>query len=414
MNQIKQKIGKYEIISQLGNNSIQGRVTYKAIDSEVNQKVVIKQFKFATESSQWSGYKSLEKEINILQQLDHHLIPKYIETIDDESGYCLVQEYIDALNCEEQTLNQQEVFSLAQQILEILIYIHSKNIIHKDIKPANILWDRNNQKAYLVDFGFSSLLHNHGASSTLAGTIGFMSMPQMFRGEISPQTDLYSFGVTLYVLLSGIRSEELGKQLDSRYKVPVNTLDSIVSETRINWIEFLLENKFNSAEYALNHLKLIKNIEDESKELIYVSQEAKQEFIFSSRSLLAKNQDQIDEIKTFKFFKNYLRKENRKSHIFLALSIVSFSVTVAAIDWVSIFSLISTNIKSFELSKQVLTRILDIGLLPSFVNMIAIKIRQINQEEANIQEMLPFLLLAITSFLLVRFIGVILIALHFN
>ena len=175
-----QTIGKYQIESILGRNYSQGRITYKAIDEANNSRVVIKQFRFATENSDWSGYKALEKEIKILEQLDHILIPKYLGKIESSDGLCLIQEYIDAANCEQQKLGQKEILILAEQILEILSYIQSKNIVHKDIKPANILWDRDNQKTYLVDFGFSSLLHNHGASSTLAGTIGFMSPSQLY------------------------------------------------------------------------------------------------------------------------------------------------------------------------------------------------------------------------------------------
>ena len=170
-----QTIGKYQIESILGQNHNQGRIAYKAIDQANNSEVVIKHFRFATQDSNWSGYKALEKEIQILEQLDHILIPKYLGKIDNSDGLCLIQEYINAPNCEQQKLSQKEILILTEQILEILSYIQSENIVHKDIKPANILWDRNNQKAYLVDFGFSSLMHNHGASSTFTGTVAFMS-----------------------------------------------------------------------------------------------------------------------------------------------------------------------------------------------------------------------------------------------
>ncbi len=254
---ISQTIGKYHTESILGQNYSQGRITYKAIDGANNSEVVIKQFRFATQNSDWSGYKALEKEIQILEQLDHPSIPKYLGKIESSDGLCLIQEYINAPNCEQQKLSQKKILILAEQILEILTYIQSKNIVHKDIKPANILWDRDNEKAYLVDFGFSSLMHSHGASSTLAGTVGFMSPQQFFKREISPKNDLYSLGATLYVLLSGIRSEELGNQLDSRWEIPVNTLKNIVPEHIINWIKSLLKGDYNNAEIALDKFKTL-------------------------------------------------------------------------------------------------------------------------------------------------------------
>ena len=123
-------IDKYQVISVLGENQAQGRITYKAFDPNKQKKVIIKQFLFAVNNSQWSGYRVLEKEINILQKLDHPQIPKYIETVDSDNGLCLVQEYIESDNCENLNLIAEEVYFLAEQILEILVYLESQNVVH--------------------------------------------------------------------------------------------------------------------------------------------------------------------------------------------------------------------------------------------------------------------------------------------
>ena len=82
----------YKIEEQLGCNREGGRITWKG-KSLINQKtVVIKQFRFAVADSSWSGYKAYEQEIKILQQLNHSGIPKYLDGIETENGFCLIQQ----------------------------------------------------------------------------------------------------------------------------------------------------------------------------------------------------------------------------------------------------------------------------------------------------------------------------------
>ena len=284
-----QSINNYQIESILGQNHNQGRITYKAIDTKNQTTVVIKQFLFAGKSSQWSGYKSLEKEINILQKLHHPKIPKYIKHFDSENGVCLVQEYIKADNCEIQKLSREEVYQIAVQILEILNYLEANNLVHKDIKPANILWDKKNHEAYLVDFGMSSYSHSSNASSTLSGTVVFMAPEQLFRGEISPQGDLYSLGASLYVLFSKIPSNQLSNQLDSRWQIPVTSLKNQVPDPILDWLQTLLENdkknRFSQAKIALAELR-----KAQSKQYII------QPIRFTQKTLILANKWTIDSL----------------------------------------------------------------------------------------------------------------------
>ncbi|MGK7897873.1 MAG: protein kinase, partial [Xenococcus sp. (in: cyanobacteria)] len=84
----------FTILEELGRNSYAGRVTSKARHNQTGKIVVIKQFQFL--SANWDGYKLVQKEIETLSQLDHPNIPKYLGQYEDEQGFCLVQEYIDA------------------------------------------------------------------------------------------------------------------------------------------------------------------------------------------------------------------------------------------------------------------------------------------------------------------------------
>ncbi len=144
----------YVILEELGRNSLAGRVTFKAKDNRNKKIVVVKKFQFVSNS--WDGYKLVQKEIDTLSKLHYPNIPKYLGQYEDEQGFCLVQEYIDApCLASFGQLPIAEVTEIALSILDILAYLQklSPPVFHRDIKPENILYNRETKQVYLVDFG---------------------------------------------------------------------------------------------------------------------------------------------------------------------------------------------------------------------------------------------------------------------
>ena len=118
---------RYKIESELGRNREGGRITWKGIDLATQKTVVIKQFCFAQANSSWSGYKAYLQEIAILQTLDHDYIPQYLDSIETETGFYLIQEYIEAKNCNNyRSLTITEVKQVALNILNILVYLQQQ------------------------------------------------------------------------------------------------------------------------------------------------------------------------------------------------------------------------------------------------------------------------------------------------
>ncbi|MBV8884090.1 MAG: protein kinase family protein, partial [Chroococcidiopsidaceae cyanobacterium CP_BM_RX_35] len=148
----------YQIVKELGHNRAGGRVTYLAHRTDGQPPVVLKQFQFACSASNWSEYEAIQQEIQLLQHLDHHSIPHYIDSFETASGFCLVQEYkpADSLVAQHHW-SAEEVKRIAVALLEALVYLQSvcPPIIHRDIKPEHILVERQGLKVYLVDFGFA-------------------------------------------------------------------------------------------------------------------------------------------------------------------------------------------------------------------------------------------------------------------
>src|SRR5919199_1396510 len=240
----------YQIQQELGHNKTGGRVTYRAINIETQQPVVIKQFQFAKVGASWSDYDAHEREIVLLQQLDSPSIPKYLDSFETSDGFCLVQEYKKAPSlAHQQPFKPEEVKQIAVAILEVLVYLQQQTppIIHRDIKPENILVERSQPlKVYLVDFG---LARQGGAdvaaSSAVKGTLGFMPPEQMFNRQLTEASDLYSLGATLICLLTQTPSAEIGTLIDENCRINFKHLVPHLSPQFINWLSKMVEPNLN-------------------------------------------------------------------------------------------------------------------------------------------------------------------------
>lgn len=252
----------YQPIQKLGQNNLGGRVTYLAENRQTQEKVVIKQFQFATGGSTWAEYDSYQQEIKVLTSLNHPGIPRYLDSFQTPNGFCMIQEYINASSADtRRRWTPEQIKSVALSALEILVYLQSlyPSIIHRDIKPENILID-NNLKVYLVDFGFARLGGGDiAASSVVKGTMGFMPPEQLFNRRLTNASDLYALGMTLICLLTGINSGDIGNLIDEEYQIHFRHLIPPQERGWINWLEKMTEpkvqNRFDNAAQALEVLK---------------------------------------------------------------------------------------------------------------------------------------------------------------
>ena len=262
----------YQINMQLGCNREGGRITWKGENLLTQKTVVIKQFCFATANSNWSGYQTYEKEIKILQQLDHPRIPKYLDGIETENGFCLIQEYIPAFNLNNcRSLTVAQVKQIALELLKILIYLQQQNppIIHRDIKPENVLLD-DELNVYLIDFGFASLGSKEvSGSSVFKGTPGFIAPEQIVKPTLS--SDLYSLGVTIVCLLSNKDITEI-KDLasaDNPYYLNLKPLLPQLDRDFRRWLEKMTDvrpsKRFSNALAAKDALLSVEQIDSFGK-----------------------------------------------------------------------------------------------------------------------------------------------------
>ena len=212
---------RYQVIYLLGKKP--GFRTLLCSDIQTQQLVVVK-FMVWDKDFEWQNLKLFEREAQVLQNISHPGIPKYLNYFEVNQphlkGFALVQDYIQAASLEEylqsgRTFSIEEVKQLAESVLEILIYLHSQKpqVIHRDIKLSNILLtNRSGNKIgdiYLVNFGsVKTLAASYTKTMTVVGTYGYMS-PEHFGGKIIPTSDLYSLGATLVYLVTGTHPADL-------------------------------------------------------------------------------------------------------------------------------------------------------------------------------------------------------------
>ncbi|MEM9818773.1 MAG: serine/threonine-protein kinase, partial [Cyanobacteria bacterium P01_D01_bin.6] len=236
---------RYKIEAVLGQGGM--GCTYQAFDLEQNRPIAVKALSLHRAES-WKAMELFERESNVLKQLDHPAIPKYLDYFevdtDADRAFYLVQSLAPGRSLLQWIEagwrpTESEVRAIAQQILKILDYLQefTPAIIHRDLKPQNLIRQDDGQ-IFLVDFGAVQDVYRHtiGGGSTVVGTFGYMA-PEQFRGEANLSTDLYGLGTTLLFLLTGQSPLDLPQRrlkIDVRKSVTVERnfaawLDRLVS-----------------------------------------------------------------------------------------------------------------------------------------------------------------------------------------
>ncbi|MFM7448870.1 MAG: protein kinase domain-containing protein [Leptolyngbyaceae cyanobacterium] len=217
---------RYQILQVLGQGGF-GR-TYLAQDrSRFNELCALKEL-IPAQGGEYALEKSKElfqREAQILYQIQHPQIPQFRATFEEEQRLFLVQDYVegptyrrilDQRKREGYTFSEGEVRLLLQQLLPVLVHIHGKGVIHRDIAPDNIILRELDQKPVLIDFGVVKELATRlqfmtalSPQPTTVGKPGYAPVEQMQSGQAYPCSDIYSLGVTAIVLLTGREPQEL-------------------------------------------------------------------------------------------------------------------------------------------------------------------------------------------------------------
>lgn len=208
----QKRIGQYEVIDTLGEGGM--GVVYKARHTFLETVVAIKVIK--EEMAMHADIvKRFLQEAKLGISLDHPNIIRIQDAGEHESVYFISMEYFesqDAHSIVKKTgpMPCPEVLRIALQMTDALDYAHKRGVIHRDVKPSNILINKAHSFAKLADFGLAKAWQTAGANHLTAsgqtlGTIQYISPEQLEDSRnVSPQADIFSLGASIYFTLAGV------------------------------------------------------------------------------------------------------------------------------------------------------------------------------------------------------------------
>ena len=206
----KPMLGRYIIESQLGKGAM-GTV-YLGRDSKIGRKVAIKTLPFNQEFEghdleevKWRFYREAEAS----GRLDHNNIITIYDVGEEHDLAYIAMDYAQGISLDKYCTKDKKlpiiiVARIGQKIANALAYAHRKSVVHRDVKPANIIYDGESGSLKITDFGIASLIDdNKTRTGTLLGTPSYMSPEQVAGEKVDGRADIYALGVSLYQLLTG-------------------------------------------------------------------------------------------------------------------------------------------------------------------------------------------------------------------
>lgn len=271
--------GRYQILEVLANGGF-GQ-TYIALDMHRpgTPECVVKHLQPASVNSGHlqNARRLFQTEAEILEQLGNHAqIPRLLAYFEENQEFYLVQEFIQGhtLSVElhpGRRWSENQVYQLLQEVLGILVFVHGRGVIHRDIKPDNIIRRSGDGKLVLVDFGSvkqawtqvittplqSNSIPAHRQSATIAiGTPGYMPTEQG-RGRPQQNSDIYALGMIAIQALTGVTPTQLHEESENgeiawRHLVDV---DEAIASVLTKMVRYNYKNRYQTATEALAALK---------------------------------------------------------------------------------------------------------------------------------------------------------------
>ncbi len=198
--------GRYEVLEELGKGGM-GRV-YKVWDKEVEEEVALKLLNPETGGDP----KSIERfrsELKLARQISHRNVCRVYDLSKHQEAYFITMEYVQGEDLKSSirrmgALGIVKAVSIARQVCEGLAEAHRLGVVHRDLKPQNIMLDKSGN-VRIMDFGIACSMKKKGVTETgvIIGTPEYMSVEQVQGAEADHRSDIYSLGIILYEMVTG-------------------------------------------------------------------------------------------------------------------------------------------------------------------------------------------------------------------
>ena len=200
-------IGRYEIKETLGHGGM--ATVYLAFDPSSKRDVAVKVLPPESLGKEANSLERFKKELETIASLEHPAIVPVYDVGEQDGRPYFVMRYMAggslSMLIQEGKFSLQDTARIIERITVALDHAHKQGIIHRDIKPDNILFDLNDNP-YISDFGVAKLTEvsvDENTESRVVGTPGYMSPEQAYDDRVDARSDVYALGVVIYQMLSG-------------------------------------------------------------------------------------------------------------------------------------------------------------------------------------------------------------------
>lgn len=260
---------KYRIESKLGEGGFGATFLVSDITRNIQNTFVAKAQKLTGKAEQDEELvERFEREAAALQQVGsgHGQIPTLFDYFDDQGNFFLIQEQIQGQTLTDAFLDMAKTghvfsvgyaFKIIDELLNVVQHLHGQGLIHRDIKPDNIILREGDSKPVLIDFGLIKQTDDDNPlqTATMAGTPGYMPIEQQM-GKALYQSDLYAIGMVFLLLTTGMPPHKL--TVNEQIEFDLDWTQELLGEDLAHWLETAIaplpQHRFASTEEMRNAL----------------------------------------------------------------------------------------------------------------------------------------------------------------
>ncbi len=236
---------RYRVEKEIGKGAV--AIVYRGTDLQTNTPIAIKQLMDTARQADEAQITRFERESNAMEKLSHPNIVNVHDTFSLDGDHLIVMDYVSggSLNdlLKQQTrLDMNYALKIAHDIASAMIFVHDEDIIHRDIKPDNILISRDGT-ARLTDFGMARFTYMSRLTTkdVMLGSLLYMAPEQFKTGEAVKQSDIWAYGIMLYEIMTGEKPFTKPQDIIVTQQIPVISMRPEASPKVSEFVDKLLE-----------------------------------------------------------------------------------------------------------------------------------------------------------------------------